>query len=108
MSAKSILLVEDDPALRLLTARALRANGYDVRTAGTGAEMWVMLDSAPADLIVLDIMLPGTTGIELFRKLRKESDTPVIFVSARGREDRVLGLELGADDYLAKPFSTRG
>jgi DNA-binding response OmpR family regulator len=67
-----------------LTARALRANGYDVRTAGTGAEMWVMLDSAPADLIVLDIMLPGTTGIELFRKLRKESDTPVIFVSARG------------------------
>lgn len=108
MSAKSILLVEDDPALRLLTARALRANGYDVRTAGTGAEMWVMLDSAPADLIVLDIMLPGTTGIELFRKLRKESDTPVIFVSARGsEEDRVLGLELGADDYLAKPFSTR-
>lgn len=108
MTAKSILLVEDDPALRLLTARALRANGYDVRTAGTGAEMWVMLDSAPADLIVLDIMLPGTTGIELFRKLRKESDTPVIFVSARGsEEDRVLGLELGADDYLAKPFSTR-
>ncbi|NOW46762.1 DNA-binding response OmpR family regulator [Novosphingobium sp. SG751A] len=108
MTAKSILLVEDDPALRLLTARALRANGYDVRTASTGAEMWVMLDSAPADLIVLDIMLPGTTGIELFRRLRKESDTPVIFVSARGsEEDRVLGLELGADDYLAKPFSTR-
>ena len=108
MTAKSILLVEDDPSLRLLTARALRANGYDVRTAGTGAEMWVMLDNAPADLIVLDIMLPGTTGIELFRRLRKESDTPVIFVSARGsEEDRVRGLELGADDYLAKPFSTR-
>jgi two-component system OmpR family response regulator len=108
MSAKSILLVEDDPALRMLIARALRASGYDVQTACTGAEMWVMLDNAPADLIVLDIMLPGTTGIDLFRRLRREGDTPVIFISARGsEEDRVLGLELGADDYLAKPFSTR-
>jgi len=108
MSAKSILLVEDDPALRMLIARALRASGYDVQTACTGAEMWVMLGNAPADLIVLDIMLPGTTGIDLFRRLRREGDTPVIFISARGsEEDRVLGLELGADDYLAKPFSTR-
>jgi two-component system OmpR family response regulator len=108
MSAKSILLVEDDPALRLLTARALRANGYEVRTASTGAEMWVLLENAPADLIVLDIMLPGTSGIELFRRLRREGDTPIIFVSARGsEEDRVLGLELGADDYLPKPFSAR-
>jgi len=108
MSAKSIVLVEDDPALRLLTARALRSHGYDVRTACTGAEMWVMLENAPADLIVLDIMLPGTSGIDLFRRLRREGDTPVIFISARGsEEDRVLGLELGADDYLAKPFGTR-
>lgn len=108
MTAHSILLVEDDPALRLLTARALRANGYDVRTASTGAEMWVLLEAVVPDLIVLDIMLPGTTGIELFRRLRRENDIPVIFVSARGaEEDRVLGLELGADDYLAKPFSTR-
>ncbi len=70
--------------------------------------MWVLLDSAPADLVVLDIMLPGTNGIELFRKLRRLSDVPIIFISARGsEEDRVLGLELGADDYLAKPFGTR-
>jgi DNA-binding response OmpR family regulator len=108
MSARSIILVEDDPSLRTLTARALRSHGYDVRTAATGAEMWAMLDGAPADLIVLDIMLPGTSGLDLFRRLRREGNVPVIFVSARGsEEDRVLGLELGADDYLPKPFSTR-
>lgn len=108
MSAASILLVEDDGPLRLLTARALREHGYAVRTAATGAEMWVALENEPADLVVLDIMLPGTNGIELFRQLRRTSDVPVIFASARGsEEDRVLGLELGADDYLPKPFSTR-
>jgi CheY-like chemotaxis protein len=68
--------------------------------------MWVLLESAPADLVVLDIMLPGTSGIDLFRKLRRLSDVPIIFISARGsEEDRVLGLELGADDYLAKPLA---
>jgi two-component system, OmpR family, response regulator len=107
-SAPSILLVEDDTALRVLTARALKAHGYDVRTACSGAEMWVALEAAPADLLVLDIMLPGTNGIDLFRRIRKTSEVPIIFVSARGsEEDRVLGLELGADDYLAKPFGTR-
>ncbi|MDE1916655.1 MAG: response regulator transcription factor [Sphingomonadales bacterium] len=107
-SAPSILLVEDDTALRVLTARALKAHGYDVRTACSGAEMWVALENAPADLLVLDIMLPGTNGIDLFRRIRKTSEVPIIFVSARGsEEDRVLGLELGADDYLAKPFGTR-
>ncbi|MCW1383419.1 response regulator transcription factor [Novosphingobium sp. KCTC 2891] len=108
MLAPSIVLVEDDGPLRTLTARALREHGYVVRTAATGAEMWVALESEPADLVVLDIMLPGTSGIELFRRLRRQSDVPIIFVSARGsEEDRVLGLELGADDYLAKPFSSR-
>lgn len=108
MTAKSILLVEDDPTLRLLTARALRSHGYEVGTAATGAEMWVLMEGGAVDLIVLDIMLPGTSGIELLRRLRREHDLPVIFISARGHEeDRVLGLELGADDYLAKPFSTR-
>ena len=108
MTAPSILVVEDDVSLRMLTARALRENGYNVRTAATGAEMWVMLEAEPAGLVVLDIMLPGTSGIDLFRKLRRQSDVPIIFASARGsEEDRVLGLELGADDYLAKPYSTR-
>lgn len=108
MTAPSIVLVEDDPPLRNLTARALREHGYNVRSAGTGAEMWVLLENEPADLLVLDIMLPGTSGIDLLRRLRQNSDTPVIFVSARGaEEDRVVGLELGADDYLPKPFGTR-
>lgn len=108
MAAPSIVLVEDDPPLRMLIARALTENGYDVRPAATGAEMWVALQNAPADLVVLDIMLPGTNGIELLRRLRRESDVPVIFISARTSEaDRVVGLELGADDYLPKPFGTR-
>lgn len=108
MNTPSLLLVEDDGPLRTLTARALRQNGYNVTTAATGAEMWVTLRKMPVDLIILDIMLPGTSGLDLFRKLRRESDLPVIFISARGsEEDRVLGLELGADDYLAKPFGTR-
>lgn len=107
-TAATILLVEDDGALRTLTARALRQSGFHVLTAATGAEMWVTLRETSVQLIVLDIMLPGTSGFDLFRRLRRESDVPIIFVSARGsEEDRVLGLELGADDYLAKPFSTR-
>jgi DNA-binding response OmpR family regulator len=108
MSTPTILLVEDDGPLRTLTARALRQSGFNVLTAATGAEMWVTLREGPVSLVVLDVMLPGTSGFDLFRRLRRESDVPVIFVSARGsEEDRVLGLELGADDYLAKPFSTR-
>ncbi|MET1754560.1 response regulator transcription factor [Novosphingobium sp. RD2P27] len=105
---QTILLVEDDGALRTLTARALRQSGFHVLTAATGAEMWITLRETPVDLIVMDIMLPGTSGLDLFRRLRRESDVPLIFVSARSsEEDRVLGLELGADDYLIKPFSTR-
>jgi len=104
----TILLVEDDGALRTLTARALRQSGFNVLTAATGAEMWVTLRETTVHLLVLDIMLPRTRGFAQFRRLRRESDVPIIFVSARGsEEDRVLGLELGADDYLAKPFSTR-
>ncbi|PEQ13861.1 DNA-binding response regulator [Novosphingobium sp. PC22D] len=107
-SPRTVLLVEDDGALRTLTSRSLRQSGYNVLSAATGAEMWVTLRENTVHLIVLDIMLPGTNGFDLFRKLRRESDIPIIFISARGgEEDRVLGIELGADDYLAKPFSTR-
>ncbi|WP_066553034.1 response regulator [Croceicoccus bisphenolivorans] len=108
MTSPSILVVEDDPPLRTLLARNLRQFGYAVRTAVSGAEMWVALKAGPVDLIVLDIMLPGTNGIDLLRTLRQQSEVPVIFISARGSEtDRIIGLELGADDYLVKPFSTR-
>lgn len=108
MTAPTILLVEDDPSLRMLTARALQENGFVVRPASAAPEMWLALDTGPVDLVLLDIMLPGTSGIDLCRALRQRSDVPIIFMSARASEtDRVVGLELGADDYIAKPFGTR-
>ena len=108
MTSPVIVLVEDDPALRTLTARALQENGYLVRPCGTAPEMWRAMESGPVDLVLLDIMLPGTSGIDLCRAIRRESEVPIIFISAKGSEtDRVVGLELGADDYLAKPFGTR-
>lgn len=108
MTSPTILLVEDDPALRMLTTRALQENGYVVRPASAAPEMWLALEKGPVDLVLLDIMLPGTSGLDLCRALRQKSDVPIIFISARGSEtDRVVGLELGADDYLAKPFGTR-
>lgn len=108
MTSPSILLVEDDPPLRTLTSRALQEHGYTVWPASSAPEMWTIFDSSPVDLVVLDIMLPGTNGIDLCRQIRKKSEVPIIFVSARASEaDRVVGLELGADDYLPKPFGTR-
>jgi DNA-binding response OmpR family regulator len=108
MTSPSIVLVEDDPPLRTLAARALQENGFRVRSAATPPEMWLALESGPTDLILLDIMLPGTSGLDLCREIRKTSEVPIIFISAKGSEvDRVLGLELGADDYLPKPFGTR-
>jgi two-component system, OmpR family, response regulator len=108
MTAPSIILVEDDPALRMLTARALQENGYTVRPACSAPEMWLAFEQGETDLVLLDIMLPGTNGIDLCRQIRQRSEVPIIFISAKGSEaDRVLGLELGADDYLSKPFGTR-
>jgi two-component system, OmpR family, response regulator len=108
VTAPTILVVEDDPHLRTLTARALQENGFATRLASAAPEMWLALDAGPVDLVLLDVMLPGTSGIDLCRQLRGRSDVPIIFISAKGSEtDRVVGLELGADDYLAKPFGTR-
>ena len=108
MTSPNIILVEDDPPLRTLTMRALQENGYTVRPASSAPEMWRAFEEGPTDLVLLDIMLPGTSGIDLCRSIRKTSDVPIIFISAKGSEtDRVVGLELGADDYLAKPFGTR-
>jgi len=103
-----IVLVEDDAALRVLIARALLESGYEVRPCKGAPEMWQALEQQNAELVLLDIMLPGTSGIDLCRRIRQQSDVPIIFISAKGSEvDRIVGLELGADDYLAKPFSTR-
>ncbi len=108
MTSSTILLVEDDPSLRMLTTRALQENGYDVRPAATPPEMWIAFNAGAVDLILLDVMLPGTSGMELCRQIRQRSDVPIMFISAKGDEtDRIIGLEIGADDYLPKPFSTR-
>ena len=101
-----LLVVEDDGEMRTLIAKFLRQNGYRVTGVRDGREMWETLAHAPVDLILLDIMLPGQSGLDLTRALRAKTQVPIIMVTARGDEtDRVVGLELGADDYIPKPFS---
>ncbi|MEE7465009.1 DNA-binding response regulator [Methylobacterium fujisawaense] len=103
--AGHILLVEDDDGMRVLVTRVLRESGFRVTGCRSGAEMWSLLPDVAVDLVLLDVMLPGASGLDLLRALRARSTVPVIMVSARAEEaDRVLGLELGADDYVAKPF----
>jgi DNA-binding response OmpR family regulator len=103
-----ILVVDDDPALCELLAEYLGLNGLTVETVGDGPAMRQSLASAQVDAIVLDLMLPGEDGLALLRELRTHSQVPILMLSARGGEiDRVVGLEVGADDYLAKPFSPR-
>lgn len=106
--AQTILIVEDDPSLRVLLGRRLQENGFKAMTAQSAPEMWRIFKEHQIDLILLDIMLPGTSGLDICRKVRQESEVPIIMLSARTEEtDRVLGLELGADDYVPKPFSTK-
>lgn len=107
-TAPVVLIVEDDPALRTLLARVLREEGFETLSAAHGAEMARVLESNPIDLILLDVMLPGSNGFDLCRSLRRTSQVPIVILSARDEEtDRLIGLELGADDYIAKPFSNR-
>ena len=104
-----ILVVEDDSDLALLLAYNLEAEGYDVESVERGDEAELRLAENPPDLVILDWMLPGVSGLEICRRLRargKTSRLPVIMVTARGEEaQRVRGLSIGADDYVAKPFS---
>ncbi len=104
-----VLVVDDDPELRALLQRFLSEHGYAVRVADGGKAMDAALRREPADVIVLDLMMPGEDGLAVVRRLRAAGDaTPVIMLTARGDPiDRVLGLEMGADDYLAKPFLPR-
>lgn len=104
----NVLVVDDDRSLQQLVAKFLRANGFHVLTAHDGREMREFLARTRVDLIVLDVMLPGISGVELLRELRKTSPVPVIMLTAKGSEtDRIVGLELGADDYMPKPFNPR-
>jgi len=109
MSAQRILVVEDDASILEGLQSALTTEGYSVDTARDGRQGWEKAQSKDLSLLVLDLMLPGMSGLEIAKRLRDGGRTlPIIMLTAKGNEDdRVLGLELGADDYLTKPFSVR-
>lgn len=103
-----ILVVDDEDAIVQLVAYNLRRSGYDVLTAGDGEEALRIFRAERPDMVVLDVMLPGADGFEVCKEMRKESDLPILMLTARSEEiDRVVGFEIGADDYVAKPFSPR-
>lgn len=103
-----ILIVDDEESILQFVSYNLRKEGYEVTTAADGDSALGLASESTFDLVILDIMLPGTDGYEVCRRLRAIADTPVLFLSARDTElDKVVGLELGGDDYLAKPFGVR-
>ena len=108
MTGKTLLVVDDDSQLRQLVREYLGEHGYPVLVAGDGTEMWAEIAKTPVDMVILDLMLPGEDGLTLCRGLRARSAMPILMLTARGEEtDRIVGLEMGADDYLPKPFSPR-
>ena len=105
---EKILIIDDDIQLSELIVEFLEAFNYDIYAKSTPEEGLAFLNKMGADLIILDIMLPGMDGFQVLRKIRENSTTPVIMLTARGEvTDRIVGLELGADDYLPKPFEPR-
>ncbi len=101
----TILVVDDDPHIRSVVSRGLRFEGYDVQLAADGAEALRIARTAPPDLVVLDVMLPGMDGLEVCRRLRRGTNVPILMLTARDAiPDRIAGLDSGADDYLVKPF----
>jgi DNA-binding response OmpR family regulator len=105
---RKILVIDDEPKIVEICRDYLKAAGYDVVTAGDGAKGLTSARREKPDLVVLDLMLPGMDGLDVCRSLRRESEVPIIMLTARVEEtDRLIGLELGADDYITKPFSPR-
>ena len=109
--AREVLVVEDEPDIRRLVVLHLERDGFRCRTATSGADALREVKTAVPDLVVLDLMLPGLDGLEVCRRLRRDSSTssvPIIMLTAKSDEvDRVVGLEVGADDYVGKPFSPK-
>ena len=104
----TVLVVDDEPIVRDVVVRYLEREGYATLEAGDGNDARRLVEREAPDLVVLDVMLPGADGLELCRWIRSRSELPVIMLTARGEEaDRIVGLELGADDYVTKPFSPR-
>ncbi|MBT6036520.1 MAG: response regulator [Kordiimonadaceae bacterium] len=104
-----ILVLDDDPDILEEISEALVDEGFDVLTANTGAELWAAADKQQIDLFILDLMLKGENGLNIAKELRSKSDVGIVIVSGKaGETDRVLGLELGADDYISRlSFSPR-
>jgi DNA-binding response OmpR family regulator len=106
--ARTILVVEDEPTLRETLVEALEADGFRMVAAADGREALTQFRGERPDLVLLDLMLPELSGIEVCRIIRAESDVPIVMLTAKDAElDKVVGLELGADDYVTKPFSLR-
>lgn len=106
--SKHILVVDDEARIREVVEYALRKDGYEVTTVADGAKALDAVERGGIDLLVLDVMLPEVDGLEVCRRLRRSGRMPILFLSARGEEvDRIVGLEIGGDDYLTKPFSPR-
>jgi DNA-binding response OmpR family regulator len=107
-TTQSVLVVEDESSIASFVALYLKNAGYAVRTAATGNEALAQFQASPPGLIVLDLMLPDIDGIEVCRRIRKSSDVPILMLTARDEDvDKIIGLEVGADDYLTKPFNPR-
>ena len=103
-----ILIADDEPNIREVISFALERAGFTIATARNGVEALQQVRRSPPDLIILDIGMPEMDGLEVCRQIRKASEVPILFLSARDEEiDRVLGLEIGGDDYVTKPFSAR-
>ncbi len=108
IATATVLVVDDEPIVRDVVVRYLQRDGFTTLEAGDGEDARRLIETGDPSLVVLDVMLPGVDGLELCRWIRGRSDLPVILLTARGEEaDRIVGLELGADDYVTKPFSPR-
>ncbi|OTW90205.1 DNA-binding response regulator [Bacillus thuringiensis serovar cameroun] len=105
---QKIVIIEDEENIREICKRYLEREGYEVYTAENGVEGWDLFQQYQPDLMILDLMMPQKDGWELCEEIRQQSNVPIIMLTARGEErDRILGLTMGADDYVTKPFSTR-
>src|SRR5476649_351925 len=106
--APHLLVVDDDRRIRILLSRFLTGEGYRISTANSAAEARSMLEGLSFDLLILDVMMPGETGFQLAQSIRTSSSVPILMLTARDeKEMRIEGLEIGADDYVAKPFEPR-
>jgi two-component system, OmpR family, alkaline phosphatase synthesis response regulator PhoP len=107
-NAQSVLVVEDEASIASFVSLYLKNAGYDVRTASTGTEALAQVERQKPSLIVLDLMLPDIDGIEICRRIRQKLDVPILMLTARDEDvDKIIGLEVGADDYMTKPFNPR-